>query len=122
MIKQKLLRSNQAPEDVFERGATVFGFCGGEKLGGFGEFAFGGFAGECQQIGFFDDLGVGQLAGEQGVEAVVFLGEFLIQRVAVGDVERLGHAGLVGALAFAGGDAVGAAEALEEVAGDVAVG
>ena len=91
-------------------------------MSGFFEFASGGGAGEGEEVGFFDDLGVGLLAGEEGVEAVVFLGEFLVQRVPVGDVEGLSHAGFVGALAFAGGDAVGAAEALQEVAGDVAVG
>lgn len=122
MIKQKLLRAHQAPEEVFERGAAVFGFGGGEEGGGFFEFASGGGAGEGEEVGFFDDLGVGLLAGEQGVEAVVFLGELLVQGLSIRDVEGLGHAGFVRALAFAGGDAVGAAETFEEVAGDVAVG
>ena len=122
MIKQKLLRAHQAPKQIFQCDAAVFGFGGGEHRGGFFEFAVGGGAGEGEEVGFFDDLGVGLLAGEEGVEAVIFLSELLVQRVAVGDVEGLGHAGFVGALAFAGGDAVGAAEALQEVASDVAVG
>lgn len=122
MVKQKLLRAHQAPKHILQRGAAVFGVGGGEQFRGFFEFAVGGGAGEGEEVGFFDDLGVGLLAGEQGVEAVVFLGELLVQGVSVGDMEGLGHAGFVGALAFAGGDAVGAAETFEEVASDVAVG
>jgi hypothetical protein len=89
VVKQKLLRSHQAPEDVFESGATVFRFGGGEELGGFRDFAFGGFASQRHKIGFLDDLGVGLLAGEQGVEAVVFLRELEVQGLAVRDVEGL---------------------------------
>ena len=96
--QQKLLRVHQAPGDVFEGEAAVFGR--GEE--GFHHFGFvGGWdAGEQGPVEITDD---GAVVGvlQQGAETVVFLGDNAADDGAADELENLADAGVVGAFAFA---------------------
>ena len=122
MLEQELFRGEDAPEEVFDDLA----FFGG---GGFGEeaqeallLAVVGETCEGGEVGGVDDLGVGGAGLDELRDAAVLRFEFLLDRLAVREVEDLRHARFVRAFAGAGEDSFGAAEGVEEVAGDVGVG
>ena len=66
-------------------------------------------------IGVLDDVLVGCIVVEQLGKPTVVGGEFLVDRIAIGNVQDLGHARLRRALTFAGFLAVGPAKCFQEI-------
>ena len=80
---------------------------------------FRGRPAQRDQVSFVHDLFV--LEAHELLEAIAFSRELLVEGVAVGEVERLGHARFIGPLAIAGLDAVGPPEAREKIRGRIRV-
>src|SRR6266542_2320889 len=122
VIEQEFLRAEEGPINVLH-GRAALGVLGvGQGFEEFFLFDRGREAGETSEADFLDECLLRGVGGQEFGDGVILRGQLLVEGVAVGDVEHLGHARLGGALAFAGFLAVGAAEGFEEVGKDLGIG
>src|SRR5229473_2110198 len=87
MVEQKLFAAEHGPIDVLNDGAALGGTC---VVQHFEDFCFLGLSRkprERAEIGVLDDVLVGCIVVEQFGKPTVVGGEFLVDRIAIGNVQ-----------------------------------
>gem|GEM_PF-6061085 len=113
MLKQEFATGHQCPQEIFHDPAAFGLGCHLENILKPFTFRVAGAAGEAEQVGFVDNIAVA--LRDHRVYTALFATEVIIERVAIGEVKHLHHAGFVGAFAFASDLALITPEGLEEV-------